>query len=93
MVIIGVRSNEVGPLLRRFVERVDCLDRARRNAGAAVDALVWMNIKHLGRLKRLLVLPRMDTVHRTDIDAGGILGADAWLANDIRHCSNCTARL
>ena len=69
------------------------VDRARRNAGAAVDALVWMNIEHLGRLKRLLVLPRMDTVHRTDIDAGGILGADAWLANDIRHCPHCTARL
>ena len=81
------------PLVRRLVQREDRLDRAGRHAGAAVDALVGMNIKHLGRFKRRFVLPRMNAVHRTDVHARGILGPDAWLANDIRHWTNSTSVL
>src|ERR1044072_4004218 len=91
MVIVCVLSDVSRPLLRCFVEGVDRVDRTRRHARAAVDALVRMNIKHLGRRVLGFVLARMNTVDRTDVHARGILGADAWLANDIRHCSYCTA--
>src|SRR6516225_928755 len=46
MVVVRVPVNEIRPLLRRFVEREDGLDRAGRHARPAVDALVGMNIKH-----------------------------------------------
>ena len=32
-----------------FVEREDRFDRARRHAGAAVDAFVGVDVRHLGR--------------------------------------------
>ena len=32
-----------------------------------------------------LVLPRMDAVDRTDVDARSVLGADAGLADDVGH--------
>src|SRR5262249_28393886 len=86
-IVVRVFPDVRRPFLRRFVEREDGLDGARGHAGAAVDALVRMNIKHLGRLKRGLVLSRVDAVHRTDVHARGILGPDARLANDIRHRS------
>src|SRR5450755_4647013 len=76
-----------------FVERENRFDRAGRHAGAAVDALVGMNVEHLGRFKRRFVLPGMDAVHRADVHAGGILGPDAWLANDIRHWTDDTSVL
>src|SRR3954454_13592657 len=49
-----------------------------------------MNIEHLGGLERRFVLPGMDAVHGADVHARGILGPDAWLANDIRHWTNST---
>src|SRR5262245_55267652 len=82
MVVVRVFPNESRPLLRCFVEREDRVDRARRHAGAAVDALVGMNIKHVGAGVASFVFPRVNAIHRTDVHARGILGADAWLAND-----------
>ena len=73
------------PLLRRLVEREDGLDRTRRHTGAAVDALVGMNIKHFGRRELRFVLPGMNAVDRTDVHARRVLGADARFADDIRH--------
>ena len=84
-IVLCVLRDVIRPLTRRFVEREDRFDRAGRHAGAAIDALVGMNIEHLDRRKRRFVLPGMNTVDRTDVHARGILGADAWLANDIRH--------
>src|SRR6516164_5533019 len=84
-VICRVLPYEISPFRRRFVEGEDGVDRARRNAGAAVDALVGMNIKHLSRRVVGLVLARMNTIHGTDVHAGGILGSHARLADDVRH--------
>src|SRR5712692_10557246 len=89
-IVVPVLPNEIVPLLRRFVEREDRLDRARRHAGAAVDALVGMNIKHLSRGELGLVLPGMNAVDRADVHARSILDADAWLADDIRHHTHHT---
>jgi hypothetical protein len=50
-----------------------------------------MNIKHLGRGELRLIFPGMNAVHRADVHARGILGPDAWLANDIRHWTNDTS--
>src|SRR5258708_12076383 len=89
-IVVPVFPNEIGPLLRRLVEREDRVDRARRHAGPAVDALVGMNIEHLGGGEIGLVLSGMNAVHRTDVHARGLLGADTWLADDVRHRTHHT---
>src|SRR6187455_921607 len=55
------------------------------HAGAAVDALVRMDIQHFGGRETCLVFPRVDAIDRTHIDTGGVLGADAGFADDVRH--------
>src|SRR5688572_18644930 len=84
-IVLRVFPYEWCPLPGRFVERENRLDRARRDARAAVDALVGMNIKHGGARKAVLVLARMDAVHRTDVHAGRVLRSDAGFADDIGH--------
>ena len=75
--MLRVQINEIAPLVRRFVERVDRLHRTGRHAGAAVDALVGMDIQHLGGLEIGLILPGMNAIDRADVDTGSVLGADA----------------
>src|SRR5262249_17692121 len=76
-VIIPVPADERVPLLRRFVQRENGLDRTGRNAGTAVDALVRVNIKHFSRFVRSFVFARMNTVDRAHLHAGGVLCPDA----------------
>ena len=63
----------------------DRLDGTRRNTGAAIDALVRVDIQHFCRRKFRFVFPRMNAVNRTDIDTRAILRADARLTDDIGH--------
>src|SRR5262245_24088500 len=87
-IVVRVLPDEVGPLLRRLVEREDRLDGTGRHARAAVDALVGMDVRQLGRGEFGLVFPRVDAVHGTDVHARGILRPDTGLADDIRHRVN-----
>src|ERR1044071_3816836 len=84
-VVVAVLRDECAPLARRLVERKDRFNRTGRNAGAAVDALVRMNIEHFRGGEPRFILPRMNTVYRTDVHARCILCAYAGFANDVRH--------
>ncbi len=84
-VILRVLINEIGPSVRSLVEGKDGFDRAVRHAGAAVDALIRVNIEHVSGSERRLVLPGMYTVDRTDINTRGVLHANARFTDDIRH--------
>ncbi len=44
-----------------------------------------MDVQHLHGRERRFVLAGMDAVHRTHVNARGVLGTDTWLADDIRH--------
>ena len=46
--ILRIHRDVVLPLVGCFVEREDCFDGTGRYAGAAIDALVGMNVEHLG---------------------------------------------
>src|SRR5439155_20483547 len=72
-----VQLDEALPLIGRLVFREDRLHRAHRLAGAAVDALVRVDVEHR--------LAFIDAVHRTDLDTGLVLHVDAWLGDDVRH--------
>ena len=83
--------DEIGPFMRRFIQRVDGFDRAGRHAGAAVDALVGMDVEHLGGFERRLVLARVNAVHRTHIDARAVFRADTRFSDDVSQ-SDCEVR-
>src|SRR5439155_20801957 len=73
------------PLVWRFVERKNRVDRAGRHTRAAVNTLVRMNIEHFGCLERRFVLPRVNAIDRTHVDACRVLRSHARLADDVRH--------
>src|SRR3954463_14718130 len=74
---LHVRVVEVLPLVRDVVLVVDGLHRAHRLAGAAVDALVGMDVEHPVAL--------VDAVHRTLVDARLVEHIDTGLSDHVRH--------
>jgi hypothetical protein len=76
---IGIQLDELCPLLGdiRLVE--DRVNRAFRNTCVAVNAIVWINVKHL-----LVVIK---TLHWTDDNAISVFAVSARFANDVDHGS------
>src|SRR4029450_7130768 len=72
-----VGLGEVLPLGGHVVLVEDGLHRADRLAGAAVHALVGVDVEHAVAL--------VDTVDRTLLDAGLVLDVDAGLGDDVGH--------
>src|SRR5258708_1621473 len=73
----GVLNSELGPLLRYVVFVEDRLDRGERLAGAAVDALVGVDVEN--------PLAFVDAVDRAFLDAALVLDLDARLGDHVRH--------
>src|SRR6185503_6443539 len=73
------------PLVGNEVSRKDRRDGTGRLTGAAVDADVRIDVQHVEVTEVRLVLAWMDTVDRTDVDAGGVFRVDAGLGNYVRH--------
>src|SRR5262245_54315510 len=72
-----VQLCEVLPLVRDFVLGEDGLHWAYGFAGAAVDALIRVDVEHR--------LALVDAVDRTHFHARLVLDVDAGLSNDVRH--------
>ena len=85
LVIVGVHLSEVLPLFRKIVFGEDGLYGASRFAGAAINALVRVDIKQLGGLKCGLVLAWMNAVYRTDVHTSGVLSPYAGFSDNVRH--------
>src|SRR3954463_4975978 len=83
--VAGVHLDEALPLLGYFIEREDGFDRAGRHAGAAVDALVRMDVQLRDGGKFRFVLAWVNAIDWTHIHAGGVLGADAGFRDDVGH--------
>src|SRR6516225_6037596 len=62
-IVVPVFRDVASPGGRRLVERENGLDRTRRHAGTAIDALVRVNIEHLGGGEARLLLARVDAIH------------------------------
>ena len=67
------------PLFRHRILREDRAHRADRLAGAAVDALIWMDEVLIVRVRRV------DAVNRADSDSGLVFHADTGFGNYIGH--------
>src|SRR5690242_12207815 len=77
--IVGVDLDEIAPLLRDLVFGKDRVHRAGIDAGAAVDALVRVDVVHVRRVVRV------NTVDRANLDAGGVFYVDTRLSDDVSH--------
>jgi hypothetical protein len=75
--LLCVESGEVFPFLREVVLVEDRLDRALRNTGLAVDALIRMDIEHL--------CPFIEAIDRADNDTIGVLAVEARLGDNVSH--------
>ena len=70
-----VDFGEVGEFGRQFVQGVDGVGGADRDACAAIDAVVRIHIKVRNVGETSLVLLRMDAVHRAGLYAQFVFGA------------------
>ena len=68
------------PLFRHFGFGKNGVGRTRRNAAAAIDALLRIDVEHF------VVICPVDAVHRADVDAARIHDVDARFRNDIGQC-------
>src|SRR3954468_4066587 len=84
--VLDVDLGEALPLVGQLVLGEARVDRARLDAGVAVDALLWVNVELLYLVVVRLLGCRMDAVDRAHLDARVVLRADARLGDDVGHC-------
>src|SRR5207247_9942829 len=82
---LGVQLDGLLPVVRQLVLGEASVNRARLDAGIAVDALIGVDEEHLARVVVGLLGGRMDAVDRTHLDARVVLGPDARLCDYICH--------
>jgi len=83
--VIQIELDEAVPFSGEVFLREDRLDGAFVDAEAAVDAGVGIDVELIGLAEVGLILGGMDAVDGAHLDAGGVLGSDAGLADDVRH--------
>src|ERR1700689_629739 len=83
--MVGVDLRVLLPLLRQLILGEARVDGARLDTGVAVDALLGVDVEHLGGVVSRLVGRRVDAVHRAYLDTGVVLGADARLGDHVGH--------
>ena len=83
-----VALGEAGPLVGQLVFSEARVDRARLDAGVAVDALVRVDVELFDLVVVRLVGRRVDAVDGADLDAGVVLGSDAGLGDHVGHGPN-----
>jgi hypothetical protein len=84
-VVIGIHFDEVFPLFGTIIFREDGLDRTSRLASSAIDALIGVDVEHLGCFEGLFILARMNAIYRANVDTGGVFGPNAGLRYHISH--------
>src|SRR6476620_4286247 len=91
--VVRVDLRVLLPLVGQLVLGEARIDRAGLHAGVAVDALLGIDVEHLGSVIAGLVGRRVDAVHGAHLDAGVVLGADARLGDHVGHSLLSVGRL
>jgi hypothetical protein len=73
------------PLLREIIFGEDGLDRAGRLTRAAIDTFIGVDVKHLRRFERFLVLSRVDAIDGAHIYTSRVLCPYAGFSDNISH--------
>jgi len=85
LIPLGIFLGVACPFLRQIFQSEDRRYRASRYAGAAVDALVRIDVQLLNAFKLRFILFGMNAVHRADIHTGSVFGTNARLGNNVSH--------
>jgi hypothetical protein len=90
--VVGVDLRVLGPLFGKILESENRRDRANGHAGAAVDALVGIDVELLRCLELRLVFSRVNAIDGANIDASAVFCSDARLGNYVSHSNSlqCT---
>src|SRR3974390_1275841 len=81
----GVLLGEGGPLFRKIIQREDRRNRTDRNAGAAVDALYRIDVKHFGAGVLFLILLGMYAINRASVNACRVFYTNAGFRDYVCH--------
>src|SRR6185437_1478956 len=90
--VVRVDLHVLLPLVGELVLGEAGVHGARLDARVAVDALLGVDVEHLGRVVSGLVWRRVDAVDGADLDTGVVLGADARLSDYVGHSLLSPAR-
>src|SRR5438132_142650 len=85
LIPLGVLLGVACPFLRQIFQSENRRYRASRDAGAAVNAFIRVDVELLDTFKGRFILFGMNTVHRTDIHTGSVFCANARLGNNVSH--------
>jgi hypothetical protein len=83
--VVQVDLDVLVPLRRHVFLLEDGLDGALVDAEGAVDSGVGVDVELVDGAEVGLVLGGMDAVDGANGDAGGVLGSDAGLGDDVWH--------
>ena len=88
LVVVRVDLDVLRPLRGHGALLEDRAHRAGRLAGAAVNALLRVDLEHINAVEVVFALSWMNAVHRAYIHAGSIFDTDTGLRDYIRHGNN-----
>ena len=83
--VVGVDFRVFGPLFGKIFESEDGGHGANGHAGAAINALIGMDVKLLRALEFRLIFSRVNAIHRANIHACAVFCSDARLGNYVSH--------
>jgi hypothetical protein len=81
--VIGVNLNIIPPLLRHIFIAINRFNRAGGLTRAAIDAFIRIDVEMVYRLEIRLILAWMNAIYRANVNARGILCADAWFTDNV----------
>jgi len=84
-IVIRIYPFKSVPSIWKIAFSTDRIDRTGWGTCSAIDTLDWIDKEHSDGSKIWLILCRMDTFNRADINACGIFYSDARRCDDIRH--------
>ena len=89
---VGVLFGEFSPFFGEIVQRENRGNGAHRNAGAAIDALHGIDVKHLYIGESGVFFFRMNAIDGAGVDARRVFGANAGFRNYVCHMSGTSQR-
>jgi hypothetical protein len=85
LVEVQIHLHEAGPFIGKVLFGEDGADGAFVHTQAAIDACVGIDVQLIGAIEFRFILGGMNAVNGTNVDAGRVLGGDAWFGNDVCH--------
>ena len=81
----ALRNASLEEVFREHIFVKNGSDGAGFDTQLTVNACFRIDVQHFGTLEIIVILGGVNAIDRADVYAGGVLGPNAWLSNDMRH--------